>query len=91
MPRRLHPTSASGASLLVLALAALGAGPALAQEPGPPAAAPALPTPMVEFEADQLEYDENKDVITATGNVLVRREGRRLTGFGERERAAGQR
>jgi LPS-assembly protein len=79
MPRRLHPTSASGASLLVLALAALRAGPALAQEPGPPAAAPALPTPMVEFEADQLEYDENKDVITATGNVLVRREGRRLT------------
>lgn len=30
-----------------------------AQEPGPPAAAPELPQPTVEFEADTLTYDEN--------------------------------
>lgn len=81
MPCRLQMTRASGASLLAMAIAALAQGPALAQEaePGPPAAAPALPAPMVEFEADTLEYDENLDVITATGNVLVRRDGKRLT------------
>lgn len=60
-------------------LAGSWAGAARAQEPGPPAAAPSLPDPMVEFEADRLEYDENLDVITATGNVLVRRETQRLT------------
>lgn len=52
---------------------------ARAQEPGPPSAAPALPAPMVEFEADQLVYDEGMDVVTATGNVLVRRDGQKLT------------
>jgi LPS-assembly protein len=34
---------------------------------------------MVEFEADVLSYDENLDVVTATGNVLVRRGSRQLT------------
>ena len=81
MPRRQNPFRASGASLLAVVLASLAQAPALAQgaEPGPPAAAPALPSAMVEFEADQLEYDENLDVVTATGNVLVRRDGQRLT------------
>jgi LPS-assembly protein len=67
--------------MLAVALAMLAQAPARAQaaEPGPPAAAPALLAPMVEFEADQLEYDENLDVITATGNVLVRRDGKQLT------------
>ena len=50
-----------------------------AQEPGPPAAAPELPQPTVEFEADTLTYDENGEIITATGNVLVHRDGQRLT------------
>jgi LPS-assembly protein len=81
MPRRLPLFRASGASLLALVLATLAGTPALAQgaEPGPPAAAPALPAAMVEFEADNLAYDENLDVITATGNVLVRRDAQRLT------------
>jgi LPS-assembly protein len=62
-----------------MALALVWPGAVLAQEPGPPSAAPAMPDPMVEFEADLLEYDENLDVITATGNVLVRRDEQRLT------------
>ena len=62
--------------LLVLLLASAAHAQA---EPGPPAAAPAEATPMVAFEADTLAYDENLDVITATGNVLVRRDGQMLT------------
>jgi LPS-assembly protein len=80
MPCRLPFHRASGASLLAMMLAGLAQVPANAQqEPGPPAAAPALPEPMVEFESDTLEYDENLDVITATGNVRVRRDGKTLT------------
>ncbi|MCG2842370.1 LPS assembly protein LptD [Sandaracinobacter sp. RS1-74] len=60
-------------------LALLPAVAAHAQEPGPPSAAPALAEPMVEFEADQLVYDENVEVITATGNVRVRRENQTVT------------
>ncbi len=55
------------------------ATPAFAQEPGAPAAAPATAPQTVEFEADLLTYDEKIDVVTATGNVLVRRDGQRLT------------
>lgn len=58
---------------LLLASAAHG------QEPGPPAAAPEMPQPMVEFEADALTYEEQGQIITATGNVLVRRDGQTLT------------
>ncbi|PZU50788.1 MAG: LPS-assembly protein LptD [Sphingomonas sp.] len=65
------------ASALALLLAS--AAPVLAQEPGPPAAAPALAQPMVEFQADTLSYDENLDVITAEGNVLVSRDSQQLT------------
>lgn len=70
---------------LYLTLTALAlAGAAHAQTPagaipGPPSAAPALPQPMVEFEADTLSYDEKGEIITATGNVRVRRDGRTLT------------
>jgi LPS-assembly protein len=63
----------------LLALLLASAAEAAAQEPGPPAAAPELPQPMVEFEADLLSYDERLDVITASGNVRVNREGRVLT------------
>ncbi len=65
---------------LAMMLAAFSQLPANAQqEPGPPAAALTLPEPMVAFESDTLEYDENLDVVTATGNVRVRRDGRTLT------------
>lgn len=60
-------------------LALLLATAAHAQEPGPPSAAPVLPEPMIEFEADQLVYEDNAEVITATGNVRVRRDVQTLT------------
>jgi LPS-assembly protein len=43
----------------------------------PPAARPAKPDPHdtpVAFEADQVEYDQNADTVTATGSVVLRRE-----------------
>jgi LPS-assembly protein len=70
----LFPTLA----LLALAGASQAQTPA-SGEPGPPAAAPGLPQPMVEFEADTLTYDEKGEIVTATGNVRVRRDGRTLT------------
>ena len=62
-----------------MALLLASAAHAQVSEPGPPVAAPAEPQPMVEFEADTLSYDETIDVITATGNVRVRRDGQVLT------------
>jgi LPS-assembly protein len=53
--------------------------PAWAQEPGPPASAPALAEPMIEFEADTLAYDEAVETVTASGNVLLRRDAAWLT------------
>lgn len=66
-------------ALLATLSALVFATAATAQEPGPPAAAPAEAQPMVEFEADTLSYDERGEIVTATGNVLVRRDGQRLT------------
>lgn len=68
------------AALLSSALVmAVSAAHTHAQEPGPPAASLATPAPMIEFSADQLTYDDDMQVVTASGNVLVRREGERLT------------
>ncbi len=68
-------------------VAALGAAlllapPAIAQavaEPGPPSGATPLAGQEIEFEADLLTYDENSEVVTATGNVVVQRGNQRLT------------
>lgn len=66
----------SGTALI--ALAALGATPALAQDAAPSAPAPAVlpPTPeqQIRFEADKLQYANDTDVVTAAGNVVMRRE-----------------
>jgi LPS-assembly protein len=64
---------------------ALAAAPAGAQElgdrpvaPPPPSdAAPADPK-QVQFSADGLEFDSNTDVVTATGDVRMTRQGNRL-------------
>ena len=69
-------------------LALAFAAPARAQDlqqhpavdlPAPPtaAAAPADPK-LVQFSADQLEYDNGSDVVTATGEVRMARDGQRL-------------
>ena len=60
--------------------------PAVAQQlgdrpvaPPPPAeGAPPADAKQVQFSADGLEYDNNTDVVTATGDVRMTREGNRL-------------
>ena len=48
-------------------------GPAPAPAPTPaPAPAPSTGERQIDFEADGLEYDSDADVVTATGNVLLR-------------------
>lgn len=72
---------------LVAALLASGASPLLAQDltprpgaeaPASPADAPAAASDEIGFTADQLLYDNERDVVTASGNVVVRREGNLL-------------
>ncbi len=48
--------------------------PAPPESFGPPAV-PALGDGPVAFEADGLSYDSNRDVVTASGNVVLRRGG----------------
>lgn len=62
--------------------AALAAGTAWAQAPTvppvPPAATAVDPSEEIAFSADLIEYDQNTDIVTATGNVIAVREGNRL-------------
>ncbi len=61
----------------LLASAALfSAGQAVAQAPAP--SAPAAPEQAVDFSAEQLNYDDNTDTVTATGDVRMTREGNRV-------------
>ncbi|MDX3909687.1 MAG: LPS assembly protein LptD [Sphingobium sp.] len=54
--------------------------------PAAPLASADTPTPAsdeeIAFSADQLEYNSNSDVVTATGNVQMVREGNRLRADG---------
>ncbi|WP_374944024.1 LPS-assembly protein LptD [Sphingomonas sp.] len=71
---------------------ALTCAPAAAQDlqdravaPPPPSKAPAPPTAadgteQVQFSAGTLEYDTDADIVTATGDVRMSREGQRLRG-----------
>ncbi|MDE2595907.1 MAG: LPS-assembly protein LptD [Sphingomonadales bacterium] len=64
----------------VAALALLGAAaPSLAQAqnaaPGIASASPADSSGPIGFEADAIEYQNDADVVTAKGNVVLRREG----------------
>lgn len=73
--------AAGVAALVLLTVPAhaqdLGAQPAV--EPPPPAApATAATGDQVDFSADGLEYDSNEDVVTATGDVRMFRDGNRL-------------
>lgn len=43
-------------------------------DPGEP-----LPGDMIEFQSDELTFDDKSNVVTATGNVVVAREGQKLT------------
>ena len=63
--------------LLALALASTGAtclsAPAWAQDVAEPESPPADPR-KIDFEANNLEYDSENDVVTASGNVVMRSE-----------------
>ena len=52
-------------------------GKAWAQETAP-AAPPAAPDQIVEFSADQVAYDDQADVVTASGDVRMNRDGNYL-------------
>ncbi|WP_028055680.1 LPS assembly protein LptD [Sphingobium bisphenolivorans] len=72
---------AAGAACLSLA-AASGAKAQQLQEPQPSVSAPDAPVPasddQIGFAADALSYDSNSEVVTASGDVQLLREGNRL-------------
>ncbi len=76
-----HGLAATGTAILMMCAST----PLIAQTLNSPDAAlstPDAPVPAndeeIGFAADQLEYDNNTDVVTATGNVQMLREGNRL-------------
>jgi LPS-assembly protein len=60
------------------ALPLLTGFPAAAWAQEAPAEAPATPDQIVEFSADQVSYDSDADVVTASGEVRMNREGNYL-------------
>src|SRR5258707_361956 len=46
--------------------------------PPPPTETTPPPADLVAFSADHLTYDDNADIVTATGDVRMRRQGNRL-------------
>jgi LPS-assembly protein len=70
------------ASLAPLVARAQAAAPAVVPDPAPAVAVPdsAKPaaTDLVRFAADKVAYDNDTDIVTATGNVVMRREGQSL-------------
>ncbi|MCS6986693.1 MAG: LPS assembly protein LptD [Sphingomonadaceae bacterium] len=60
-------------------LALLWLGAEAAAQPAPPPTTPDAPQDIVEFAAQELTYDEPADVVTATGDVVLRRAGQELT------------
>src|SRR5690242_13828342 len=57
----------------------VAASPALAVQTAPATPAPVgAPAPIVEFSADQVTYDSDSDVVTASGEVRMNREGNYL-------------
>ena len=59
---------------MLLAAPAAALAQAMPPQPPPPAA-PQSTDRIVEFSADQVTYDNNADVVTATGDVRMAREG----------------
>lgn len=77
-PRRVSIAVASPCTLAALAALALVsvASPALAQEPPETTPAPETADPQgpreVAFEADELQYNRETDIVSASGNVILR-------------------
>lgn len=79
-PRDSSRPAGTSARLLASCAAVLGlllAAPAVAQDApaAPPAAAPAADNPPIAFEAGEVSYGLDNEVVTATGNVVLRRPG----------------
>lgn len=81
----LRVTLLTGSALpFTLSLAVLAANPAAAQDlqdrpvSPPPAEGAAPEANQVRFSSNQLEYDMNADIVVATGEVRMFREGERL-------------
>ncbi|GGC00376.1 LPS-assembly protein LptD [Novosphingobium endophyticum] len=64
--------AAAGFAILAISEGALAQDVSAATQNTPPAAEERLP---IAFEADTLEYDQNNDSVTASGNVVLRRDG----------------
>jgi LPS-assembly protein len=80
-PLRLKPLLAAGAAFPCLVAVPHATAQQL-QEPQATISAPDAPVPesdeQIGFAADALEYDSNSEVVTASGNVQLLREGNRL-------------
>ena len=77
-PLRLKPLLAAGAAFPCLVPVPHATAQQL-QEPQATISAPDAPVPesdeQIGFAADALEYDSNSEVVTASGNVQLLREG----------------
>jgi LPS-assembly protein len=72
---RLHNRMARGTLLVLALLLGSVAGPALAQDaPSPETPAAPAESEPVNFEADRVEYDSKGETVTASGNVVLRRD-----------------
>ncbi|MFM7349116.1 MAG: LPS-assembly protein LptD [Erythrobacter sp.] len=78
--RALRPSAQGLASRLALVLMlAAGAAPLAAQQPGnapPPAPASTEAPRKIDFEANELSYDDNSETVTAKRQVILRSEDR---------------
>jgi LPS-assembly protein len=54
------------------------AQPALTLTPAPASTAPNAPEQVVDFSADQVTYDSNVEIVTASGEVRMQRDGQYL-------------
>ena len=65
-------------SALPLLIATSAQASAQAAPVAPPAAVPQQPDEIVQFSADTVTYDDNNDIVTASGEVRMSRDGNYL-------------
>ncbi|NCQ09334.1 MAG: LPS-assembly protein LptD, partial [Sphingomonadales bacterium] len=65
----------SSLALFTLSLAAVAPASAMAQSQSDAAVAPDRQDDEIEFSADNIDYDFENDFVTATGNVVLNRDG----------------
>ena len=75
---RLSQSMKSSPTLLILLLAVLTPAGAMAQSPDGAPPASDEQSDEIEFQADALDYDFTNDIVSATGNVVLNRDGYKL-------------